>query len=404
MSENAKKGLIISLIILLLVGIAFLIYWGVTNYKKVQEGLSGAGLYTSIDLEKAKMEGYQEGANSLADLENQLQSIKAQLDSKTKSVNDLTDRVAELTNANNELLKNKSENEQIIIDKNLEIQSLNEQITSLNDEIIRLNKLLEAYANYAGQTYTATFYVDDTAVDVKVVEGGTVLTQELIPTKTGDYKYTFKGWSFDKENVIELSNYNVNEDLNLYAVFEQSYYSISEYTQGHTARVFAINSISEWNKFANLVDTGNSFEGITIKLQTDLDFGGNNVLPVGYYYPGGTTSNEQNYYFSGNFDGNNYKISNLTMSGWMTPGIFGQCKNATITNLVIDNIQVTGITNLPVGVLSTILIDSEVSNILCSNCKITTSYTDELVENGLIGSSTDSKISDCSVGITIIKE
>lgn len=399
MSENAKKGLIISLIILLLVGIAFLIYWGVTNYEKVQEGLNGTGLYTSTDLENAKKEGYLEGANSLQELEKQLQDLKAQLDTKTKSVTELTNRVTELTNANNELLENKSENEQIIIDKNLEIQSLNEQITLLNNEIIRLNKLLEAYSNYEGQTYTATFYVDDTAVDVKVVDGGTTITQDFIPTKTGDYKYTFEGWSFDKENIIELSNYIVNEDVELYAVFTKENYTISEYTSGHTSKLFTINSTSEWCKFAALVDTGNSFEGITIELATELDFTGiENVPPVGYFYPGGTNSNSRNYYFSGSFDGRLNKISNLTIDGgYILTGIFGQCKNASIKNLFIENVTIVNSINSFAGVLCSNLIDSEVSSIFGDSNLIVTGQTIQTIENGLIGqTSGECKIENCS--------
>lgn len=347
MSENAKKGLIISLIILLLVGIAFLIYWGVTNYEKVQEGLNGTGLYTSIDLENAKKEGYLEGANSLQELEKQLQDLKAQLDTKTKSVTELTNRVTELTNANNELLENKSENEQIIIDKNLEIQSLNEQITLLNNEIIRLNKLLEAYSNYEGQTYTATFYVDDTAVDVKVVDGGSILSQELIPTKTGDYKYTFKGWSFDKENIIELSSYVVNENLNLYAVFEQSYYSITEYTQGHVSKIFAISTKEEFKQFSDFVNSGNTFESKTILLLNDIDLQDFEVNPIGNYYR--SINGEVDLYFSGVFDGNGHTINNFTLDNSMQSGgyfkytyggLFSRVKDAVIKNLNLINANV----------------------------------------------------------------
>ena len=366
-------------------------------------------MYTAADLENAKMEGYQEGANSLQEVENQLQNFINKLDEKTKTINELTDKVNALQAEKQELQNtiankdNEIENrDELLAEKDQQITSLNEQIISLNNEIIRLNKLLEAYKNYEGQTYTATFYVDDTAVDVKVVDGGTVLSQNLIPIKTGNYKYTFKGWSLDKETVIDLNSCTVNENLNLYAVFDKNYYSIKEYSQGHISTLFGISSTEEWESFAGLVGTGTTFEGITIELLKDLDFTGiTNVMPVGYYNPSSNT----NYYFSGIFKGNGHEISNITMKGWLAPGLFGQCKNATISDFVVDDIEIEDTLNLGIGILCTNLIDSQISNVFGGNCKITSDYTGETIEGGLVGYvSGESVIENCSVGISITKK
>lgn len=361
MSDTAKKWLISIGIIILALAIGFLIYWGVSNYEKVKEGFKGTGLYTATDLEKAKMEGYQEGANSLQALEKQIQNFKSQLDTKTKTINELTDKVNVLQAEKKELqntIANKdneignrdellTELETTLASKNTEIATLNEQITSLNNEITRLNKLLEAYKNYEGQTYTATFYVDDTAVDVKVVDGGTILSQELIPTKTGDYKYTFKGWSFDKENIIELSNYVVNENLNLYAVFDKSYYSISEFTADHISSIFSISTREEFKQFSDLVSLGHTFEGKTILLLNDIDLQDYEVSPIGNYYR--TITGEVDLYFSGIFDGQGHSISNFTLDNAMQKGgyfkyrfggLFSRVINAIIKNLNLINANV----------------------------------------------------------------
>lgn len=396
MSKSAKISIIVFVCIAVLAAIIIPI---ILKWDAITGTIKNETYYSYEDIKSSYDKGYTDGSSDLNQFKSQLDVLKTQLDDKTKSVTELTNRVTELTNANNELLENKSENEQIIIDKNSEIQSLNEQITLLNNEIIRLNKLLEAYSNYEGQTYTATFYVDDTAVDVKVVDGGTTITQDFIPTKTGDYKYTFEGWSFDKENVIELSNYIVNEDVELYAVFTKENYTISEYTSGHTSKLFTINSTSEWRKFAALVDTGNSFEGITIELATELDFTGiEDVPPVGYFYPGGTNSNSQDYYFSGSFDGRLNKISNLTIDGgYILTGIFGQCKNASIKNLFIENVTIVNSINSFAGVLCSNLIDSEISSIFGNSNLIVTRQTIQTIENGLIGqTSGECKIENCS--------
>lgn len=347
MSDTAKKWLISIGIIILALAIGFLIYWGVSNYEKVKEGFQGTGLYTAADLEKAKMEGYQEGANCLQALEKQIQNFKSQLDTKTKTINELTDKVNALQAEKKELqntIANKDNEignrDELLIEKDQQITSLNEQIISLNNEIIRLNKLLEAYKNYEGQTYTATFYVDDTAVDVKVVDGGTILSQNLIPTKTGNYKYNFKGWSFDKETIIDLTSYTVNENLNLYAVFETGFYSIIEYTKEHVSSVFTISSVEEWKTFAHFVNSGDTtFEGITIRLIEGLNFeGASDIVPVGsmgYLNVAG----EQGTYFSGHFDGGFCSIDSLNImtNAYRFTGLFGNCKNAIIENLIVYN-------------------------------------------------------------------
>lgn len=332
MSENAKKGLIISLIILLLVGIAFLIYWGVTNYEKVQEGLNGTGLYTSIDLENAKKEGYLEGANSLQELEKQLQDLKAQLDTKTKSVTELTNRVTELTNANNELLENKSENEQIIIDKNLEIQSLNAQIAELNSKISRLNELLKAYQAYEGQTFEAVFYVDDEAVSAKVVKIGEVVTQDYIPTKTGNVKYTFKGWSIDRATIVNLGSYQITENTNFYAVFEESYYSILEFDENSDIRTYSISTPEELNKFSELSQTL-TFNGYTILQTANIEMQNVEYTPI---------SISDNNFFEGTYNGNNYEIRNLTSIRSDARNAFiGRANCATLINIRLVNINIT---------------------------------------------------------------
>lgn len=261
MNENVKKGLIITIILILMAGIAFLIYWGVTNYEKVQEGLKGTGIYTAQDLENAKKEGYQEGANSLQELEKQLQDLKAQLDTKTKSVTELTNRVTELTNANNELLENKSENEQIInslrtevynlrqskeqleiqvnsltksleqanstIDNNnielenyqIQVENLQNSVNDLNSKIQRLQTLLEESNIDFENMVFATFMLDNTVWATQIYEKNSTVNISSTPVKP---YYDFIGWTINGIDLVDFEELRIVEDTIFIAKFTLS--------------------------------------------------------------------------------------------------------------------------------------------------------------------------------------
>lgn len=255
MSETAKKAIVISIIIVLLAGVAFLIYWGVTNYEKVKQGINGTGLYTAADLEKAKMEGYQEGANSLQELEKQIQNFKSQLDTKTKAINGLTDKVNALQAEKKELLKNKSENEQTIIDKNLEITSLSEQIKNLNITISELKAkveeysiLLEAYSEYVNKTYVLTFYNQDGSVlKGVVVDKQTMLKEVELPTAPIVEGYVFKGWSLRAEDKI-LEDFNSKTEIVKNTKYYAVYNKVYNITLVSNSEIYQQNQVEEMNE------------------------------------------------------------------------------------------------------------------------------------------------------------
>lgn len=78
---------------------------------------------------------------------------------------------------------------------------------------------------------------------------------------------------------------------------------------------------------------GNSYEGIIIYLDYDLDLGNINWTPIG----------NVTYPFKGEFDGNNHIIKNLsikTNTGIDDFGLFGYCENIKIKNLYLDSVNV----------------------------------------------------------------
>ena len=106
---------------------------------------------------------------------------------------------------------------------------------------------------------------------------------------------------------------------------------------------FRLTTVEQFIGFRDLVDEGNTFEGKTVTLATDIDLAGKLFNPIGggWAYNGGNT-------FNGTFDGGNHTIYNLYVNGWeldetgdkhsstsMGAGLFSSLHNATIKNLAV---------------------------------------------------------------------
>ncbi len=359
MSKGVRITVAIILSLILIAAIVLL----VLSREGIKAIFSGAKIYTEEQVNNAHDAGVREGSANLESFKEQIKILQTQLDTEKKANKELTDKVNVLQAEKKELqntIANKdneienrdellTELETTLASKNTEIATLNEQIISLNNEITRLNKLLEAYENYGSdKTYEVTFYVDNTAIHSQIVEKGKTVGYEFTPIKKeNDYKIVFKGWSIDKVNVVNLSTQLINENTNFYAVFDKSYYSISEFTADHISSIFSISTREEFKQFSDLVNLGHTFEGKTILLLNDIDLQDYEVSPIGNYYR--TITGEVDLYFSGIFDGQGHSISNFTLDNSMQEGgyfkyrfggLFSRVINAIIKNLNLINANV----------------------------------------------------------------
>ena len=115
---------------------------------------------------------------------------------------------------------------------------------------------------------------------------------------------------------------------------------------------FTLDSAEQIAGLAELVDSGNTFEGKTIILDSDLDLGviGENGNNIGFN-PIGHSSNGKS--FNGTFDGQGHTISNMyeqsnlddKNGGWLYEGeyygLFAYTKGATIKNVTIADAYVS---------------------------------------------------------------
>lgn len=102
-----------------------------------------------------------------------------------------------------------------------------------------------------------------------------------------------------------------------------SWYSASE-------DEFNLTTAEELAGLSELVAGGNDFAGKTIIIGGDIDLGAHLWSPIGV---------DNTIPFSGNFDGNNYVISNLfvVMPNDVFVGFFGRSMSNTVSNVVIDS-------------------------------------------------------------------
>lgn len=127
-----------------------------------------------------------------------------------------------------------------------------------------------------------------------------------------------------------------------------------------------INTADQFKSFATAVNNGNTFSGINVALGSNIDLNNQSWTPIG------TKENP----FQGTFDGNEYSISNLKISGLensIIAGLFGRL-NGTVKNLVIDKAEISHVSDGSGGigvVAGSIFNAGLIENVIVSNAKVT---------------------------------
>jgi len=137
---------------------------------------------------------------------------------------------------------------------------------------------------------------------------------------------------------ITLNNVTYDVEPACYpAVASSSWYD-------ENATEYHIKTHSDLIGFAELVDSGVTFEGKTVYLDNDIDLKNELFNPIGSY--------RHDKSFKGTFDGQNHSIKNLSQNTWeldngyyygdLGLGLFGLVEDATIKNLVMDGASISG--------------------------------------------------------------
>lgn len=134
------------------------------------------------------------------------------------------------------------------------------------------------------------------------------------------------------------------------------------------------------------------------KLGADIDLAGVDWTPIGTY-----SSNLSASAFVGTFDGNGHKIMNISFNDTTksNAGLFGYLYNATVTNLIIENANITASSRA--GALAGASQLSKVYRVKVVNSSVRVTYNGSGYGGGLIGEAIDgTEIEECAVRNTTV--
>ena len=265
-----------------------------------------------------------------------------------------------------------------------------------NNNNISMNKNQDVYVveNYNRNDYNVSFSIDGISPETDYTYTWKVDNKEITPLEGGK-SISLELSNKKREGVVTITDSKTQKEvMTKNFVINPKYYSIDlyadNYAQGSGSETdpYIISNDLELAKLAYDVDKGTATAGKYFKLSNDIN------LDKALWIPIGSTNYEEKY-FNGKFDGDGYSINNMrilwadTNNDWSTWGLFsaikGTADNETafcrITNLVMDHALIekesntnqtekSGNVAVLVGeVLTTGF--SEISNIIVRNSVIT---------------------------------
>lgn len=148
METRKILNLIFSLVFIL--GFGFVLAWGITNFNKVQEGISGTELYNQEDLNKAYQDGYDTALTDKNEYEELINSYRDTITTLNDNISQLNSQVATLTNANkdyanqvNSIESQKANLQEQVNNLNIIKQNNEETISQLNLQIDTLQREID---------------------------------------------------------------------------------------------------------------------------------------------------------------------------------------------------------------------------------------------------------------------
>lgn len=227
---SAKRIIAIVLSVVLLGVSAFSIAWGVINFNKVKDGLSGTGLYTQDDIQNAYEDGYgtaldnkQEYEDLIAEYRDKLSDyeiIKKELAVSKDNINELNEKVYNLQ-------AYVAECEALIDKMKAENYQLKNQITHLETINTNLMQSINAYIQLISsmsiieERFVVTFMFDDTVYSILLVPDGEKV--QIENPKSTEYTI-FLGWSLSLDGeLVDLNEIEITADTVIYAKIIRKY-------------------------------------------------------------------------------------------------------------------------------------------------------------------------------------
>ena len=151
--------------------------------------------------------------------------------------------------------------------------------------------------------------------------------------------------------------------------------------EGTEQSPYEIDCAEKWNALAKKVIGGESFAGKYFRQTANIDFGGANIQPVGFWLQGGSHKLP----FMGNYDGGGFAIANFKQDApeLYCRALFGYVLDGTVKNVTVKNALFRGRTNTASIVGYALGKDAKVEVSSCANYDVSI-YCYEQV-GGIVG-------------------
>lgn len=200
---------------------------------------------------------------------------------------------------------------------------------------------LTLYAIWSSNTYLVAWFDPNGGVGEmpqQVIRGRDNLYPCIFTKTTTDESgntvyWRFTGWK-DKDNDKEYADRELItvDDLILYKEI-----TLTAQWEKYSSATYIIKNADDLMNFASKVNAGNS--NINAILEADIDMSGYDWIPIGLSTDEDVDATSTKP-FCGTFDGNGYKISNISIpegTSYARAGLIGYAKNATIKNVLVEN-------------------------------------------------------------------
>ena len=192
-------------------------------------------------------------------------------------------------------------------------------------------------ANWTPITYNISYDLDGGSVTTPNPDTYTVETPEFTlntPTREG---YTFAGWTGTglaaATQTVTIAQGSIGDRS--YTATWNNLWGVDADHDGTTAeRAYIITTPEGLELLASQVNSGNPFSGTFFKLGANIDLDGYSIPPIGDY--------SQSRPFQGSLDGDNYTITNMSLTGGDCQGLFGYLAGGRVENLTVSNATLSG--------------------------------------------------------------
>lgn len=190
---ETKKIIGIIFSILFVGAFAFCLTWGIINFNKVKEGMSGTGVYTQNDLNNAYEDGYNTAISDKEGFEKLIDSYRDTITTQSDQISQLNSDIAVLNSSNKDYktqvsnLTAQRENLQTQVDTLNSVKSNNEAtIAELNRQIDTLNNRVIALQGEKDQNATQIESLNSQIANLQSLNTQLQTTNELnLKTITG---------------------------------------------------------------------------------------------------------------------------------------------------------------------------------------------------------------------------